>query len=75
VRGTAEVEIVAGVPEEYLAASRRTVPADAHEQFETQVRQLYDEMARITVTPTWARLNDFVRTAPRAVERLVQAKR
>jgi hypothetical protein len=31
-------------------------------------------MVRVVVTPTWARLNDFQRTAPRAVERLVQAK-
>ena len=74
VRGTAEVEIVDGLPEEYLAASRRTVPAEDFEQFETQVRSLYDDMARIVVTPTWLRLNDFVRTAPRAVERLVEAK-
>lgn len=74
VRGTAEVEIVDGVPDEYLEASRRTVPAEAHEQFEAQVRHLYDEMARIVVTPTWVRLNDFVRTAPLAVERLARAK-
>ena len=65
VRGLAEVEIVEGVPEEYLTAAKRNVPPAAHEQFEAQVRQLYDDMARITVTPTWARLNDFVRTAPR----------
>jgi hypothetical protein len=31
-------------------------------------------MARIVITPTWVRLNDFVRHAPRAVERLVAAK-
>jgi hypothetical protein len=74
VRGTAEVEIVEGVPDEYLAATRRNVPPEAHQQFETQVRHLYDDMARITVTPTWVRLNDFVRTAPRAVEELVRAK-
>ena len=35
---------------------------------------LYDSMVRIVVTPTWVQLNDFQRTAPRAVERLVQAK-
>jgi hypothetical protein len=34
----------------------------------------YDSMVRIVVTPAWVRLNDFQRTAPRAVERLVQAK-
>jgi Pyridoxamine 5'-phosphate oxidase len=74
VHGTAEVEIVDGVPEEYLTASKRSVPVEAHEQFEAQVRHLYDDMARIVITPAWVRLNDFVRTAPRAVERLVQAK-
>jgi len=74
VRGTAEVEIVPGIPEEYLAASRRGIPAERFDDFEAQVRGLYDEMARIVVTPTWVRLNDFVRTAPRAVEELVKAK-
>lgn len=74
VRGTAEVEIVEGIPEEYLAASRRGIPPERLDDFEAQVRGLYDEMARIVVTPTWVRLNDFVRTAPRAVEQLVAAK-
>ena len=74
VRGTAEVEIVPGVPDDYLAASWRNIPAEAHEQFEAQVRHLYDEMARVVITPTWARLLDFQRTAPRAVERIVAAK-
>lgn len=75
VRGTARVEIVEGVPEEYLTAARRTVPPAAQQQFEAQVRHLYHDMARITISPSWARLNDFVRTAPRAVEHLVQAKK
>lgn len=74
VRGTAEVEIVEGVPEEYLAASRRGIPPERFDDFEAQVRGLYDRMARIVVTPTWVRLNDFVRTAPRAVEQLVAAR-
>jgi hypothetical protein len=74
VHGTAEVEIVDGVPEEYLAASRRNVPPEEFEQFEAQVRQLYDSMARVVITPTWVRLNDFVRKAPRAVEQIIAAK-
>lgn len=74
VRGTAEIEIVDGVPEDYLEAARRSVPPEAHEQFEAQVRGLYDQMARIVVTPTWVRLLDFQRTAPQEVERLVAAK-
>jgi hypothetical protein len=46
------------------------MPHDQHLGFEEQVRALYDSMVRIEVTPTWVRLNDFQRTAPRAVERL-----
>jgi Pyridoxamine 5'-phosphate oxidase len=74
LRGTAEVEIVDGVPEDYLAASHRGIPAEQQDSFDAQVRGLYDSMARIVVTPTWARLNDFQRTAPRAIERIVAAK-
>ena len=74
VRGTAELREEDGVPDEYLEASFRTMPADQHAGFEEQVRALYDSMVRVVVTPTWVRLNDFQRTAPRAVERLVQAK-
>ncbi len=64
-----------GVPDEYLEASFRTIPEDQHAAFEEQVRALYDSMVRVEVVPTWLRLNHFQRTAPRAVERLLQAKR
>ena len=74
VRGTAELREEDGVPHEYLEASFRTMPPEQHAGFEQQVRALYDSMVRVVVTPTWVRLNDFQRTAPRAVERLVQAK-
>ena len=74
VRGTAELREEDGVPDEYLEASFRTMPEGQHAGFEEQVRALYDSMVRIVVTPTWVRLNDFQRTAPRAVERLIQAK-
>jgi hypothetical protein len=74
VRGTAELWEEDGVPDEYLEASFRTMPEDQHAGFEEQVRALYDSMVRVVVTPTWVRLNDFQRTAPRAVERLVAAK-
>ena len=74
VRGAAELREEDGVPDEYLEASFRTMPKDQHAGFEEQVRALYDSMVRVVVTPTWLRLNDFQRTAPRAVERLVQAK-
>jgi nitroimidazol reductase NimA-like FMN-containing flavoprotein (pyridoxamine 5'-phosphate oxidase superfamily) len=74
VRGTASLQEEDGVPAEYLEYSFRTMPAEQHTAFEQQVRALYDSMVRITITPTWVRLNDFERTAPRAVERLMASK-
>jgi hypothetical protein len=74
VRGTAALDEVDGVPDDYLEASWRGMPEQARGEFEKQVRQLYDSMVRITITPTWARLLDFDRTAPQAVERLVAQK-
>ena len=74
VRGTAELREEDGIPDEYLEASSRTMPEDQHAGFEEQVRALYDSMVRVVVTPTWVRLNDFQRTAPKAVERLIRAK-
>ena len=74
VRGTARVEVVDGVPPEYLAGSRKIVGEAGYPAFEEQVRALYDSMVRVVVTPTWVRLNDFQRTAPRAAERLIEAK-
>jgi len=74
VHGTVELREEEGVPDEYLEASFRTMPEDQYAGFQQQVRALYDSMVRVVVTPSWVRLNDFQRTAPRAVERLVQAK-
>jgi pyridoxamine 5'-phosphate oxidase-like protein len=59
VRGLARVDIVDGVPDEYLAASAKALGADQLAEFERQVRTLYDQMARISVEPVWARFFDF----------------
>jgi len=59
VRGVATIDIVDGVPDEYLAAVAKGIPADQNGQFETQVRSLYKQMARITIEPRWARYYDF----------------
>jgi hypothetical protein len=59
LRGRAAVEIVDGVPEEYLAASRKGLGDEGMAEFERNVRALYDQMARITITPHWARCYDF----------------
>lgn len=74
VRGTAEVTVVDGVVPEYLEASRRNLPPDVYPAFEQQVTALYDRMARIEVTPTWATVFDFATRAPKEVMRLAAEK-
>ena len=59
VRGTATITIVDGVVEEYLAAARKTMDAEAVVEFERNCRKMYDRMARIAITPTWVRFYDF----------------
>lgn len=71
VRGTARVEVVDEVPPEYLAGSRKIVGEQQFPAFEEQVRALYQQMARITIVPEWAKLLDFETTLPSAVEQLL----
>ena len=71
VRGNAAVEIVDGVPAEYLEASRKYIPRAQWDAFETEVRSLYPQMARISITAEWAKLIDFETTFPSAVQELV----
>lgn len=59
IRGRAAVRIVDGVVPEYLAAARQTMDADAADEFERNCRQMYDQQARIAVTPHWVRYYDF----------------
>ena len=71
VRGRANVEIVEGVPLEYLDASRKAIGPDQWDAFEREVRRLYKRMARIRITPEWAKFIDFETTFPVAVQHLV----
>jgi hypothetical protein len=59
VRGLATVEIVDGVPDEYIAASRKVLAAEHVAEFERRVRSTYDRMARISIRLRWARFFDF----------------
>ena len=59
VRGLASVDIVDGVPSEYVAASAKALSGDQLTEFERQVRSMYDQMARISIEPVWARFFDF----------------
>lgn len=59
IRGRASVEIVDGLVPEYVAAARLTMDAEAAAEFEKNCRALYGQMARIAITPHWARFYDF----------------
>ena len=59
IRGRASIEIVDGVVEEYLAAARKSMGADAAAEFEQNVRAMYGRMARIAITPHWVRYYDY----------------
>ena len=69
---TVAVDIVDGIPPEYLAASRKGVGPDQWDAFEAQVRALYKQMARIKITPLWAKLLDFKTRFPTPIEKLIR---
>lgn len=75
IRGRAELDVVDGIPDEYLQASGTyTMTPEQRVEWEAGVRALYDGMVRIVVTPTWAKLIDFETTLPTAVEELIRQR-
>lgn len=74
VRGAATVDIVDGVPDEYIAGSYKLITDEEQRAgWEQGVRALYAQMARIAITPDWAKVLDFQTTVPKAVADLVAA--
>jgi len=75
IRGRAELDVVDGIPDEYLQAnSTYAMTAEQRAEWEAEIRSLYDGMVRIVVTPTWAKLIDFETTLPSAIEELVRQR-
>ena len=74
IRGAARLELIDGVPDAYLDASRKVIPAEHYESWEQGVRALYEQMVVITIVPDWAKLLDFETTIPQAVEDLLRAQ-
>jgi pyridoxamine 5'-phosphate oxidase-like protein len=75
IRGRAELDVVDGIPTEYLQmnGSYQMTP-EQRVEWEAEVRSLYDGMVRIVITPTWAKLIDFETTLPTAVEELIRQR-
>jgi hypothetical protein len=75
IRGRAELDVVDGIPDEYLQASGTyEMTPEQRVHWEAEVRSLYDGMVRIVVTPTWVKLIDFETTLPSAVEELIRQR-
>lgn len=75
IRGTVELDVVDGIPDEYLQFNGTyEMTPEQRVEWEAGVRSLYDGMVRIVVTPTWAKLIDFETTLPSAVEELIRRR-
>ncbi|MGH3952309.1 MAG: hypothetical protein ACRDSE_24875 [Pseudonocardiaceae bacterium] len=70
----AMVTLVNGVFPEYVAGAKKLTPAEEFPNWEAGVHALYDQMARIDITPTWVKIHDFETRIPQAVEDLARAK-
>ena len=77
IRGRAELDVVDGIPDEYLQMNGTYhMTPEQRVEWEAEVRSLYhDGMVRIVVTPNWAKLIDFETTLPSAVEELLARQR
>jgi len=75
IRGQAELDVVDGIPDEYLkTTSTYEMTPEQRVSWEAEIRSLYNGMVRIVVTPTWAKLIDFETTLPSAVAELIQQR-
>ncbi|WP_026421130.1 pyridoxamine 5'-phosphate oxidase family protein [Actinokineospora inagensis] len=75
IRGRVELDVVDGIPEEYLRMNGTyQMSPEQRVEWEAEVRSLYDGMVRVVVTPTWAKLIDFETTLPTAIEELVRRR-
>ena len=72
IRGVASVEVVDGVHDAFLDASRKRVSPEAWPEWEAGVRGLYKTMALIAIEPTWAKVLDFETRLPQPVEQLLK---
>jgi len=73
IRGTARVDIIDGVPDEYTAAALRYFGEEAGSAWSAQVAQIMDRMARIAVRPERVTVLDFQTRFPESLARRMGA--
>jgi hypothetical protein len=59
IRGSAAIETIDGVPDDFVKASTKGMGQAQIQGFEAHARTVYKQMSRITITPGWARFYDF----------------
>jgi Pyridoxamine 5'-phosphate oxidase len=75
IRGRVDLDVVDGIPEEYLKTTGAyEMTPEQRVVWEKEIRSLYDGMVRVVITPTWAKMIDFETTLPSAVEELIQQR-
>jgi Pyridoxamine 5'-phosphate oxidase len=67
IRGTAAVDVIDGVPPEYVAAARKYFGETQGDAWAGQVGQMMPQTARIAVRPTWVGVLDFETRFPSAL--------
>jgi hypothetical protein len=74
LRGTVELTLEEGCPDDYKNGASGLVPADAFDEWAAGVDALYDEMYRIAFIPDWVKLLDFETTIPKSVQDIIEEK-
>jgi len=74
IRGRAALDVVEGIPEEYLQATSTYEMTPSSGSSGRPRSSLYDGMVRLVVTPTWVKLIDFETTLPSAVAELARQR-
>jgi hypothetical protein len=76
LRGTATVDVVAGIPPEYAQMCRRNFGEEGARAWLAQVEPLLPAMGgmtRVAIRPEWVGILDFEQRFPSAIERAVAA--
>lgn len=75
IRGQAELDLVDGIPYEYMEANKTyAMTPEQRVHWEAEVRSLYLQMVRVVITPTWAKMIDFETTLPDPVAELIEQR-
>ena len=73
IRGTARTETIEGVVPEYVACAERYFGNEQGRTWVGQVKQMFPQMVRISISPEWVSVIDFEKRFPSAIEAAMSA--